>query len=73
MGSDADPIITAGVAPIHFARPACAVKGYFPPKPGQTFGAMCGQSGLGGRSCHFTGECEHQRAQEAKQGEQENG
>lgn len=49
------------------ARPSCAVKGYFPPAPGQTFGAMCGNAGLGGRSCHYTGQCEHQRAHEAKQ------
>lgn len=61
MGSDSDPIYAAGVAPIHFARPACAVKGYFPPRSGQTFGAMCGHSGLGGRSCHDDGQCEHQR------------
>jgi|GEM_PF-6599971 len=52
-------------------RPSCAIKGFFPPKPGQKYGAMCGKVGVGGRSCYYEGECVHQRApQEAKQGEQ---
>ena len=69
MGSDADPIYAAGVASIHFTRPSCAVKGYFPPRQGQKYGAVCGSAGMGGRSCHYEGKCEHQRIPEAKQGE----
>lgn len=70
MGSDADPIHAAGVAPINFARPTCGVNGFFPPKAGQKYGNMCGQIGAGGtKLCHYEGKCEHQRAtQAAKQG-----
>lgn len=50
------------VVKIKVERPACAVKGFFPPKPGQKYGAMCGNAGMGGRSCHYEGKCEHQRA-----------
>ena len=52
---------------IPIVRPACAVKGFFPPKPGQKYGAMCGKVGVGGRSCHYEGLCEHQRAAQAAQ------
>lgn len=71
MGSDADPIYAAGVAPIHFARPLCAVRGVLMPiAGGRKYGAMCGNVGVGGRSCHYEDQCEHQRApQEAKQGD----
>ena len=55
---------------IPIERPICAVNGFFPPKPGQKYGAMCGQIGVGGtKLCHYKGECEHQRAQEAKPGD----
>ena len=57
--------MTEKVIPI--ALPTCAVNGFFPPKPGQKYGAMCGNVGVGGRSCHYEGQCEHQRPQEAKQ------
>ena len=50
-------------------RPSCAIKGYFPPATGRKFGEMCGKVSVGGRSCHYEGPCEHQRTQEAKQGD----
>lgn len=57
------------VVKIKVERPACAVKGFFPPKPGQKYGAMCGNAGIGGRSCHYEGKCEHQRAAGQPNGE----
>lgn len=56
------------------ARPSCAINGFFPPLPGQKYGAMCGQAGLGGRSCHYEGHCENKRdPQEDKQGDKHGG
>ena len=59
---------------IPIERPTCGVNGFFPPKAGQKYGAMCGQIGAGGtKLCHYEGKCEHQRPQEAKQGGADHG
>lgn len=49
-------------------RPACAVRGVL--DGGR---AICGRVGVGGRSCHYEGKCEHQRADQAaaKEGAQQ--
>jgi len=53
------------VIKVKVERPACEIKGFFPPKTGERYGAMCGKVGVGGRSCHYEGACEHQRPQQA--------
>ncbi len=45
-------------------RPSCAVRGVL-----NGGSAMCGRVGVGGRDCHYEGNCEHQRAGQPTQGE----
>lgn len=70
MGSDADPIIAAGVAPIHLALPSCAVLGFWPARSPGGSRDLCGHVVNSGQSCNNKEKCKHQRPQEAKQGEQ---
>lgn len=51
-------------------RPTCAVRGLIVAPTKQGFGSMCGKVGVGGRSCHYEGKCEHQRAASSAQGKQ---
>ena len=44
-------------------RPSCAVRGVL-----NGGSAMCGRVGVGGRDCHYEGNCEHQGTAQANQG-----